>query len=98
MIEGVAGSSGVGNGAEGSRTVGKGTIVKGRLPPSSSQSKLSVRPTVEEVQSLLDEAVSMSHQIVTLSSSSKSDEEMAESLRSVLGDLLRVLLHGIHIA
>jgi hypothetical protein len=47
------------------------------------------RPTVEEVQDILDDSVAIPQQIVTLCSN-KADEELAESLRSVLGDLIKV--------
>ena len=75
-----------------SRAPGKGTgTVNGSKSKTSTAAAPNVKPPIEDVQSLLDEAVSMTHQIVTLSNN-KSDEELADSLRSILGELLRVIV------
>lgn len=67
---------------------GAGTANGSKNKPSTSAAH-SFKPVIEDVQALLEEAVSMNHQIVTLSNN-KADEELADSLRSALGELLRV--------
>lgn len=82
---GASGSNTTGGNKTSAKSSGGGS--KGR--PSLAASA-SVRPAIEDVQALLDEAVAMPHQIVILSSS-KADEELADSLRSALGELLKVI-------
>eukprot|EP01037_Dinobryon_pediforme_P021992 gene21992-23013_t len=82
---GAGGSSTTGGNKASAKSSGGGSKSRPSLAASAS-----VRPAIEDVQALLDEAVAMPHQIVILSSS-KADEELADSLRSALGELLKAL-------
>lgn len=77
--------------APGKGGAGSGTANGSKNKSSSTSAAHNFKPMIEDVQALLEEAVSMNHQIVTLSNN-KADEELADSLRSSLGELLRVII------